>query len=87
LPSLTPVSSSSALFLSITSTLEIASAERFFKTIDGSPPKNSLPSTNIFEISFPCAITLPSKSTSTPGNLFSNSSIVSSCLTLKELAL
>ena len=53
LPSSTPVSSDSSLFLSIISILAIASADKFFKTIDGSPPKNSLPSTIILATELP----------------------------------
>ena len=65
----------------------MASADKFFKATEGSPLKNSFPSTYTLDTSSPCAFTFPSASTSTPGNFFNKSSTVSSTLTLKAFAL
>ncbi len=87
LPSSKPVSCAWSLSLSYTCTLSIASAGKFFVAILGSLPKNSLPSTNTFCTFSPCAFTVPSLSTFTPGSFFKRSSTLALGCVLNEPAL
>ncbi len=87
LPSSIPENSENSDFLSKTCTLSTASAAKFLVAICGSSPKNSFPSTSTLLTSSPCALMLPSRSTSTPGNFFSKSSTTALGWVLKAKAL
>ncbi len=87
LPSSNPVSWAWSLILSYTCTLSIASAGKFFVAILGSLPKNSLPSTNTLLTVWPCAFTVPSFCTCTPGSFFNNCSTLALGCVLNEPAL
>ncbi len=87
LPSSKPVICAWSLNLSYTCTLSIASAGKFFVAILGSLPKNSFPSTKTFCTFSPCAFTVPSFSTFTPGSFFKRSSTLALGWVLKEPAL
>ena len=85
-PSSTPENSAWSLFLSKTCTFLMAPAGMFWVAILGSLLKNFLPFTNICFTCSPCAFTLPSLSTSTPGSFFNKSSPVALGCTLNAAA-
>ena len=87
LPSSKPVISAISDFLSKTCTLSTASAGRFLVAILGSLPKNDFPSTNTLVTFSPCAFTVPSFSTLTPGNFFNKFSTLALGFVLNEPAL
>ena len=85
-PSSKPENCAWSLSLSKTWILLTTSAGKFFKAMEASSPKNSLPSINTFFTSSPPDFTTP-LSTVMPGIFFTRSSAVASGFTLNASAL
>ena len=87
LPSSIPVIRAWSLFFSYALIFSMVSAGMFLSTSSRLLPKNSLPSTSIWLISFPFHLIVPSSSISTPGSFFTSSSTIAPSSTAKASAL